>query len=411
MSRLTNVGVLSLIIFVGILVVILGQALNPRWNAHLQMDVKTFQNRSTSFFENNSWKELGANEYQPAALWWFVLNGIPSEVFGNREIYLHTFIIINIVIATVIWLFFVNILGKKSGFLFSLILLATGPILLFRFELLTSLLVILAWFFMGKRRFYLSVIFLSLAVGLKLYPLILLPFLLGEVLKRRVSLVSTLGIFLAGLTIPVVTYLLLGGTVGTLIDSIRFHQLKSIGMEGIWGNLLALTKIFAGIDFTIISGYGVHGVSTNVALFNSTILDVLPIAITSGLVLLVLWKYRKVGYSSSLLAFSALAAFTIPLKVLNPQYLWWFLVLVPFVLEKFTNLLWYKAVVAASVLSLALTQYIYPLNYSEFLLWFRNVSWNSPFLIVLTIRNICLLVVLVICIKSVWSVNFLTRHN
>jgi threonine/homoserine/homoserine lactone efflux protein len=91
--------------------------------------------------------------------------------------------------------------------------------------------------------------------------------------------------------------------------------------------------------------------------------------------------------------------FVVFAKVLNPQYLWWFLSFMPLVVLTHNGRLWW-IVAAALGLSAALTQLVYPLNYTEFVNWFRTASGSSLWFTVILIRNGLLLAATVVAISA-----------
>lgn len=388
--------VLSWAVLAVVLLIVFCQAQMPQWQWHLQFDVVTFHNRAMHFLSTGSWAEMGYNEYPPAALWFFVLIGKLTNNAGNFSAFLQILFWANIFLIIAHFVFFSRVGHKYAPILFSLLVLAIGPILLFRFELLVSLLVLLAWYLFGQKKFGWSAFALGLGTSIKLYPAILFPLLIFDLLsqkKWRSTIVIVLT-FAAGLTLPILAFLLVGGDFGGFLTSIKVHSLKPVGAEGLWGNLVAFMNASFGSPFDVTRGYGVYGITPGSSWLSIANLNKLPIIITAILLAVIGWFYRKKGYNEVGLAFIVIFVFTLLGKVLNPQYLWWFLVFLPYLSLKWFSKIGWATIYIMALLSLALTQVIYPLNYDAFLDWFKAPIDASQFLALLSLRNLLLLIIL-----------------
>jgi len=379
-----------------VLLIVFCQAQMPQWQWHLQVDIVTFHNRAMHFLSTGSWAQMGYNEYQPGALWFFVLIGKLTNNPGNYGAFLGTFILANVFLIIAHFVFFSRVAHKYAPILFSLLVLATGPILLFRFELIVSLLVLVAWQLFQRKKYGWSAFTLALGTSIKLYPAILFPLLIFDLLIKknwRLIIVTVLA-FAAGIALPLLSFFLFGGDFGGFLTSIKVHSLKAVGVEGLWGNLVAFMNAGFGSSFDVTRAYGVYGITPGSSLLSIENLNRLPIIITAILLVVIGWFYRKKGYNEVGLAFIVIFVFTLLGKVLNPQYLWWFLIFLPYLSLKWFSKIGWATIYIMAFLSLALTQIIYPLNYDAFLDWFKAPIDASQFLALLSLRNLLLLIIL-----------------
>ncbi len=362
----------------------------------MHFDSVTFYNRAIHFLSNGSWAGLGYNEYQPGALWFFVLVAKLAINLKNYDSFLFALILTNIVLIIAHFVFFLRFSHKYAPILFSLLVLAAGPILLFRFELLVSLLVLIAWHLFRRKKYAWSAFALALGTSIKIYPAILFPLLIFEIARKKKwpSMATAVIFFAVGLTLPVLSFIWLGGDFGGLLTSINVHSLKPIEIEGVWGNLIALMNAGFGISFAVTPGFGVYGITSSLGLLSIANLNRLPIAVAIVLLAIIGWVYRKKGYSQVGLAFIVILVFTLLGKVMNPQYLWWFLVFLPFLpLKWFSKTGWFLVYILG-FFSLVLTQLIYPIYFDAFINWFRPPIEVNPLLAMLTLRNLFLLIML-----------------
>jgi len=391
-----NLKVLGWVLLAFVLVVVFWQAQMPQWRHHLEADPITFHNRTIHFLTTSSWAEMGYNEYQPGALWFFVLIGKLAGNGANYSAFLKTLVLANILLIIAHFVFFSRYSHKYAPILFSLLVLAAGPILLFRFELIVSLLVLVAWHLFQQKKYGWSAFMLALGTSVKLYPAILFPLLILDILLRKNwrKISVTVLAFVAGITLPLLSFFLLGGDFGGFLRSLEVHSLKPVGIEGLWGNLLAFMNMGFGSSFNVSPGYGVYGITPSSSLLSIDNLNKLPIIITIILLAIIGWFYRKRGYREVGLAFIVIFVFTFLGKVLNPQYLWWFLVFLPLLPLKWFSKIGWATIYIMAFGSLIMTQVIYPLNYNAFLEWFKAPIAASGFLVLLSSRNLLLFIIL-----------------
>lgn len=404
-SILAKKSRLMLILTSGLVLLILYfQALQPLWRGHLEIDVWVWFQRAEYFFQHLSFANLQDNELLPATLLYTFLPRLFSFwlplTYSN---YFSATLIVNLII-----LFCLLAVVKKTAaplqfWLFLPLVLITGPILLFRFDTLVALLVIVAVLLFQQRHFVLSACCLALATAMKLYPLIFLPyFLLIFYRQRRFSrLTLFLVCFFLSLLLPLAAFFLLGGDWQQILSALEFHGLKYVSIESIPGSLLTATSlIFNQNPPTLLGGYGVWGITTplietlGLTFFNY--LWVLPV----GLFYLYLIKARaftnQLHYSILFFLVVLFLAFS---KNLHPQYIFWFISLFPLLTIKPHRQQDYLLVYFLLLVIAWLNQLVYPLLYTNFIDSFYQQGQSLEIFYLQLLRNFSIIALVLFTAK------------
>ena len=153
--------------FVISLLTVIYLGMQKRWLDILIGDLRgTYFAVSSYFWSNGNLTDfVGVSAYPPGANLFFIMLPAVSLEFNQWLL-----IIINC-----LFLFFIARLTKRPTLL-ALIILAAGPIILFRFDLLVMFLVVLSLITFRRNKFYLSGILLGAATITKIFPVILLPY-------------------------------------------------------------------------------------------------------------------------------------------------------------------------------------------------------------------------------------------
>lgn len=382
-----------------VLLMLLWQAKLPAWRDHLQTDVVTFFNRSYDFWLNGSLGAIKYNEYQPGALLFFLLPGLQPEAHLDFYTYESIFFGLNLFL---IWLhFFVYKLQRSFLNVLSFIMIIAfgGPILLFRFELLVSLITLLSFYFWGRQRQVWALILLGAAASIKIYPLLFLPYYLILRRPKLKELMVFLVSFSTGLLTPVLLTLSLGMTGQQLLNALAFHALKPVGIEGFPAMILVfLNKLIYGFYPQIYGAYGVNGLLPAVSFLSLTFYNyfwVMPVFFFYYL----LWRKRKSLIFNYKVPFLLILLFLIFSKGLNPQYLFWFVFFFPLIkINKDYES--YFLGLALILISLFLTQLIYPLAYTQFLQDFYTSSLQVELFYLNSLRNFLLIVLFISLFKQ-----------
>lgn len=373
--------------FLACVLVIILQGLHPTWNNHLVTDLFIFKERSVGNFTNN--------EYQPGALLFLSLLS-PFAINQVFDVFKIAFFSINILLIFLIAFFVQRISKPENNIILGLIILFTGPILLFRFELLVIFLVISSFYYFKKDIFDISSILLALATTVKVYPIIYLPYLIINLYKQKgmkdsirffLSFIATSGILLLGFM-----YLYNFSSI-QLIDSLRYHLYKPIGVEGFWSSVISIIHILStGSLSSLTSEYLTWGISRHNQILPMWFFDNFWILILALLYFLYFRRNVDKKFNEIFVITITLATVTFS-KLSSPQFLIWFVFLLPIVkLKKFIQNTRYSLILILSLVTAFLTQYIYPLNYSEFLSVFNKGTTTYLFYIFI-LKNLSLLVI------------------
>lgn len=391
-----SLGFLTLVLLT--LLIIYFQANLPLWKSHLEVDIWVWFLRMESFLENNSFSGLTDNEILPATLLYFFL---PRLFAGWSQLTYATYLPAALMINLFIVALLIGLIRKNSllfqSYLFLSIVLLTGPILLFRFDTLVVLLVVISLIYFQKNKILVSAITLGLAVSMKIYPIIFLPYFLLVLFKtKRIPLMFKFinGFFLS-LFIPVFIFFLLGGDIYQLSEALNFHSLKYVSIESLPGSILTATSLITtNSPPVLLGGYGVWGITTpliktlGLGFFNY--LWVLPI----GLFYLYLIKTKRfLSQLNSGVFFLMMLIFLVFSKNLHPQYIWWFIPFFPLI--KFKNSV--STLISFTLLCLiAFTnQLVYPLLYTGFIESFYQQGESLEIFYLLLLRNFSIFTLLI----------------
>ncbi len=388
--------------FALILVVYLG--FQPRWHYTLSGDFKNVYFPIAKYFSIH--RELASfpdvMTYPPGANLFFL--SLPSNSITIYEAAL--------VIANALFFFLIAKISDHRAIL-GLTILCAGPIILFRFDLLVVLLLILGIVTFRQSNFALSGLFLGLATITKLFPLILLPYFLLVILSRKkyqnASVFLTAFLFAVGFVFFFYAYLT-GQDWSKIIQGMSVLASISVHLESVVGSFL-----------TIITGFtnpGPHGVEFVNALWTLSPLYFLgharifkfltPIFLTTIYAIIFFKSYRTkiLKISTCLLIILTLLVSS---QLFSPQYLLWPAILFSFLTPQELSTTFWKTNLFLILLALVCTQIIYPLNYGE-LIDFFNLGKNPELFWILTLRNFTLVILAIRLFRYEVSLPFLPKR-
>ncbi len=303
-----------------VLLVLFLQAQDPGWAAHLSTDVGVYAQRIAVFFRNGAWAQLQENEYQPGALFFFL---VPGFVAQRGLSLLESFFLVNAVLivlhVAVLWVAGGRLAAWGALVLFS----AAGPISFFRFELIVSLVTLLAFLAWRAGKSVWSGFLLGIAAGIKVYPLVLLPVFLwrpGGKFSWRWAAESVTGC-VGGVVLLLALFGLTGGTVAHLEQSLVYHFQKPVSVQSVVAAGATLVARMQSDSPAHVNIYGIHGLDLPRSVARTALLVLL---LSIG----VLWAMPRVVRQHpdgdvvlrvSAMLFSVLAWST----GLQPQYLLW----------------------------------------------------------------------------------------
>mgnify|MGYP001611779495 FL=1 len=386
--------------FLLVLVILLFQSFHPSWFAQSSTDVYVYSSRASYFLSHFNLTELDYNEYLPGAVLFFI-SVIPTLLISNRfEPYLLGFMTVNVVLLFIIAYIYQKFGKIENVAVFSLILLFTGPIIFFRFELLVVLLVLLSFYFWSKHRYIKSAIFLGLGTLVKLYPILFLPyFLILKYKTDRIKGVLQFGlVYILTVIILTIFYLLIFKVpFANLQQSLNFHSMKPVNTESIWADILTFTSTLTTGHFpTMISAWGINGLDPKfwfLPLWFYNWIWVLPIGL---MYLWFIFKIRKKEAKfDNKFCIAIILLFLIFSKVLPHQYLLWFMLLIPLIDIKILISREWTINLFIVLITTFIHQYIYPLNYSQFLSGFSNPTEAMHLFTINRIAHILLIVLFI----------------
>jgi len=376
-------------------------ATTSAWSTHLSGDVGVFFRRVVSFRDAGSWAGLGANEYQPGALFFFLIpEGIAQVVSTD---YTTAFFTVNAVLLVLHVLILRYAAGPAPAWATLLLFLAAGPISLYRFELIVSFLVLLGVLLWWKHRAFLSGLLFGIAAATKVYPLFLVPLLLrspdGRFDRRRAFSIACGTV--VGLGGVILLYLLMGGSIDSLTNGLRYHAEKPVSVFSVLGIVLLLAQGLTGLPIMPVNTYGIHGL-----LVSSGITRLTSVGLLFTLVLAYVLRPRKhaAAPSFSLMAARALCvlmAFLVWQTGFQPQYLLWPIVFSALLVTRrsHTGIL----IVVSHALALVALQPLFPTGFSPFLEGLYGAGIPSDMLIILAVFLFALLILAGVTVRTVYD--------
>jgi len=283
---------------------------------------------------------------------------------------------------------------RRIPLAYVLAMVAVGPLLVLRFDIVPAVCVLLAATMAAEGRFGWAAAALGYGTAAKIFPGVLAPLLvLGMVpaLGWWRSFVRTVPPFLAGFALTVVPALVLSARGAA--DSVLYHVQRGVQIESLWANLIGIAHLF-GLPARTIYGFGAYDLDSSVSGVAKALSGVLTLAGLAAAAWLV-WRRARprggLGPADWAGAFTlGTFAFVLPTRVLSPQYLVWLcapMVGLALVLAG-RRALW--TLVAAALVS----QVIFPFRYTQL----RRLY---PFDVgLLTLRNLLLVVACALVIQA-----------
>ncbi|HEV3463940.1 MAG TPA: hypothetical protein VG846_08150, partial [Actinomycetota bacterium] len=349
--------------------VLLVVSLNPRlYSAALFGDVRFYGAKVERMFQGELPYRDVATEYPPGSVPFTIL---PALVVGTGAGYRLAFAC-EMLLVDAAGLWAATRLGRvvdagrrRIPLAYVLAMVAVGPLLVLRFDLVPAVCVVVAVAMAAEGRFGWAAAFLGYGTAAKLFPAVLAPLLvLGMVpaLGWWRSFRRTVPPFLAGFGLTVVPALLLSAR-GTL-DSALYHVQRGVQIESLWANLIGIAHLF-GLPAQTVYGFGAYDLSSSVSGIFKALSGVVTLAGLAAAAWLVWRRARASGGLGPADWAGAFAlgtfAFVLSSRVLSPQYLVWLcapMVGLAAVLAG-RRALW--TLVAAAVVS----QVIFPFRYTQ----------------------------------------------
>jgi hypothetical protein len=284
---------------------------------------------------------------------------------------------------------------RRIPLAYVLAIVAMGPLLLLRFDLVPAVCVLLAAAMAAEGRPGWAAAALGYGTAAKIFPGVLAPMLvLGLVpaLGWRRSLLRTVPPFLAGFGLTVVPALLL--SVGGTADSVLFHVQRGVQIESLWANAIGLLDVLGVLQARTVNGFGAYDLSSSVSGAAKLLSGVATLAALAAAAWLVWRRARRdggLGPADWAAAFTVgVFAFVLPTRVLSPQYLVWLCAPMAALAAGLAGRRALWVLVAAA----AVSQVIFPFRYAQL----RRLY---PFDVgLLTLRNLLLVAACVLVVRA-----------
>ena len=249
--------------------VLLVVSLNPRlYSAALFGDIRFYGAKVERMFQGELPYRDVATEYPPGSVPFTIL---PALVVGTGGGYRLAFAC-EMLLVDAVGLWAATRLGRvvdagrrRIPLAYVLAMVAVGPLLVLRFDLVPAVCVLVAVAMAAEGRFGWAAAALGYGTAAKIFPGVLAPLLvLGMVpaLGWRRSLLRTVPPFLAGFGLTVVPALAL--SVRGTADSVLYHVQRGVQVESLWANLIGIAHLF-GLPAQTVYGFGAYDLSSSLS--------------------------------------------------------------------------------------------------------------------------------------------------
>jgi hypothetical protein len=378
--------------------VLLVVSLNPKlYSAALFGDVRFYGAKVERMFQGELPYRDVATEYPPGSVPFTIL---PALVVGTGGGYRLAFACEMLAVDAVgLWAAtrlsrVVDAGRRRIPLAYVLAMVAVGPLLVLRFDLVPAVCVLVAAAMAAEGRFVWAAAALGYGTAAKIFPGVLAPLLvLGMVpaLGWWRSLSRTVPPFLAGFGLTVVPALALSAK-GTA-DSVLYHVQRGVQIESLWANLIGIAHLF-GLPAHTVYGFGAYDLDSGVSGLAKALSGVATLVALAAAAWLV-WRRARaeggLGPADWAGAFTlGTFAFVLPTRVLSPQYLVW--LCAP--MAGLALVLAGRRALWTLVAAAAVSQVVFPFRYTQL----RRLY---PFDVgLLTLRNLLLLATCALVVRA-----------
>jgi uncharacterized membrane protein len=340
-------------------------------------------------------------EYPPLSLAFFLVPRLFTDLYPAYVVLYKAEIFLFVLIGLTVFYRTARRLGLAPWnmmLVYTLGILAIGPIITEQYDLFPAILVLLAMYYFWLDKYKTSWMFLALGFMTKAYPLVIAPiFMIYHLRNRQLHRIGTAALTFV-LTCLVVLLPFLFSDPTSLLGFIHYHTARGIQIESTYGAVLLAAHKLGLTSINLVFNYG----SWNIA---GTIADRLAVSSTYFLVAMLLAGYGLIYKSIAVgklgieqIGAHAVLITTITLigsKILSPQYLVWLIPVTPLFFFS-----WRDCACLLFLLIGGLTFYVFPMHYMEIM------DFKPGVITVLFIRDFLLIF---FGIMSTISVFFGTR--
>lgn len=380
---------------VAIAALLLSHLLTPRGT--VENDVHYYQQWAEWITRNGLSGAMREYPTPVALLLW-----LPSLVATTADSYFRLFVALGVVIATATtWTLLAlphRRAGARAAVVFLLGLGALGPITFYRFDLLPGALLALACVLLARGRSGWSVA-VALGTGVKLWPVIAWPLVLGRRSTRRREVV---GFTATGLALVVVSVAVAGWD--RLLSPLGWQSGRGLQVESVLASWILLARTVSPSTWTAQLSdanswdFSGPGVTATLALGSLAQVGLVAWVVTATWRM---WRTRRADPAPvSLCAASLVGVLLATDKVFSPQYVMWWVPVSAVAIALGGRRLpqWWAP---ALVVTAFLTQLSYPTTYG----WLYSGSTGWTFLlgtVVMISRNVLVVVLAVSMCRAAW---------
>jgi hypothetical protein len=341
-----------------------------------------------------------AVEYPPLALIFFT---VPRLIAPNPATYANIFAI-EILLFNLLGLFLISALARRLNLslwktltIYTLALLAIGPIIAHRYDLIPAIILLLALYNFSRGKYKTSWAILAVGMMTKIYPVILAPIFLLYHWRHRQNRQAIVGVATFAITTAVIIAPFLLLSPDGFWQSFSYHAQRGLQCESTYSSFLLLGQTLGLTSLEIEFSFGSYNVTSPLA-------DILA-KISPLLMLLslgtVYWFFHKsqggravaqqtlspINYPDTdrIVTYSLIVilAFMLTSKVLSPQFIIWLYPLIPLIAWRWRRISWLMFILIG-----LMTYFVYPVAYG-------GIIEGDPIplvIIILFLRNVLLII-------------------
>jgi uncharacterized membrane protein len=336
-----------------------------------------------------------AVEYPPLALIFLTL---PRLIAPNPATYANVFAI-EILLFDLLGLFLISALSRRLNLslwktlaIYTLALLAIGPIIAHRYDLIPAIIVLLALYTFSQGKHKTSWALLAMGVMTKIYPVILAPIFLLYHWRHRQNRQAIVGVATFAITTAVIMAPFLLLSPDGLWNSFSYHAQRGLQCESTYSSFLLLGQTLGLTSVEMEFSFGSLNITSPLA---DILAKVSPLVMLFSLVAVYWFFYKSQSEpavaqqtpsllnqpdTARIVSYSlvAMLAFMLTNKVLSPQFIIWLYPLIPLVVGRWRRISWLMFILIG-----LMTYLVYPLAYDGIrqghplvisILFMRNVS-------------------------------------
>ena len=343
-------------------------------NGHMMNDINLFFKYASKVLDGSLPYRDFTIEYPPLALLFFTL---PRLAAASAEAYRFAFAV-EVLLFDLLGLVLsyalaqrLNINRRVTISIYTILLLAAGPIIIYRFDIFPAVLVLASLYFFSKQKYATSWAILAVAALTKLYPAVIAPIYLIYQLKNRKYRETIYGIVGFAVTTAAIIIPALLISPGGFLNSFTMQMNRGLHVEYTWSSFLLLAQNL-GLTHASIRPTGPTPLSINLTSPTADMLArISPLIILSVLLLIYVLFFLRIrreqaadqsGISPVVnFSFLAVLGFLLSGNIFSPQFIIWLFPLAPLVTGRWRHFPWVFVLAACM-----LTYYLYPTHYNSF---------------------------------------------